>query len=212
MDLSLRRIELLYETLDASAVHEVVYPVSVLDVRRLALGSFVASEIEVSLLSDVVGSLGEVFVEFFPVVILGNFLFDLFLGLRAERILFDFFSLVCDDDPDPRVEERLLAQTRQKRLDVKFRRVGENVRVGLESDRKTVPSVRGTDAFKRLRDISLFEFDRVSLTLVAVVDLEPERQGVDDRRADAVQTARDLVALAAELTAGVKDREDDLEG
>ena len=36
-------------------------------------------------------------------------------------------------------------------------------------------------------------------------------QGVDDRDAYAVQTAGDLVALAAELAAGVQDGEDDLD-
>ena len=39
--------------------------------------------------------------------------------------------------------------------------------------------------------------------------LEPLRQRVHDRDADAVETARDLVALAAELAAGVELRQDD---
>ncbi len=41
---------------------------------------------------------------------------------------------------------------------------------------------------------------------------EPLREGVDDRDADAVEAARDLVALAAELAAGVEHREHDREG
>ena len=47
------------------------------------------------------------------------------------------------------------------------------------------------------------------LVVVAVeVDLEdePRRERVDDRDAHAVQAARDLVALAAELAAGVQRR------
>ena len=42
-------------------------------------------------------------------------------------------------------------------------------------------------------------------------DAQPLRQGVDDAHADAVQAARDLVATAAELAAGVEHRVDDLE-
>ena len=42
------------------------------------------------------------------------------------------------------------------------------------------------------------------------LDLEPARQRVDDRHADAVQAAGDLVALAAELAARVQHREHDL--
>ena len=43
------------------------------------------------------------------------------------------------------------------------------------------------------------------------VEVETLRKRVDDRHADAVETARDLVAAAvAELAAGVQDGEDDL--
>ena len=41
-------------------------------------------------------------------------------------------------------------------------------------------------------------------------EVEPRRERVDDRDADAVQTARDLVALAAELAARVQRGEHDL--
>ena len=52
------------------------------------------------------------------------------------------------------------------------------------------------------------------VVLAVAVDLEDQlgRQGVDDRDAHAVQAARDLVALAAELPAGVQHREHDLGG
>ena len=48
--------------------------------------------------------------------------------------------------------------------------------------------------------------------LAVAVDLEhePGGEGVDDRDPDAVQTAGDLVALAAELSAGVQGGQDDL--
>jgi NAD(P)H-dependent FMN reductase len=51
------------------------------------------------------------------------------------------------------------------------------------------------------------------LVVVAVaVDFEDQflRERVDDRDAHAVQSARDLVALAAEFAAGVQDGQNDL--
>ena len=52
----------------------------------------------------------------------------------------------------------------------------------------------------------------VAAAIVAVVDLDPFGQRVDDRRADAVQSSRELIAVAAELTAGVKNGIDHLQG
>ena len=50
------------------------------------------------------------------------------------------------------------------------------------------------------------------VSLALDLDLEPGREGVDDGRADAVQSARDRVAAAAELAAGVQHGEHDLDG
>jgi hypothetical protein len=49
--------------------------------------------------------------------------------------------------------------------------------------------------------------------LAVALDLDAQlaRQGVDDRDADAVQAAGDLVSLAAELAAGVKNRQNDFD-
>ena len=54
------------------------------------------------------------------------------------------------------------------------------------------------------------EHHRVAAAVAPDLHLEPARQRVDDRDADAVQAAGDLVALAAELAAGVEHREHDL--
>ncbi len=54
------------------------------------------------------------------------------------------------------------------------------------------------------------EHHRVPAAVAADLHLEPARKRVHDRDADAVQAARDLVALAAELAAGVEHREHDL--
>src|ERR687897_2825560 len=52
----------------------------------------------------------------------------------------------------------------------------------------------------------------VDLAVATHLDLAPLREGVYDRGADAVQTAGDFVAAAAELAAGVEDRHDHLQG
>ncbi len=49
------------------------------------------------------------------------------------------------------------------------------------------------------------------VALAVDLDVEPRRQRVDDRDADAVQAAGDLVAAAAELAAGVQHGEHDLD-
>ena len=53
---------------------------------------------------------------------------------------------------------------------------------------------------------------RPDLPVAADLDREPLGERVHDRDADAVQAAGDLVALAAELAAGVQLRQDDRDG
>jgi len=52
----------------------------------------------------------------------------------------------------------------------------------------------------------------VDLAVAADFDLEPLGEGVDDRCADAVEAAGDLVPAAAEFSTCVEDGHDDLEG
>ncbi len=52
----------------------------------------------------------------------------------------------------------------------------------------------------------------IDLAVAADLDLEPFRQGVDGRNADAVQSGSDLVAAAAELAAGMEDGHHHLQG
>ena len=49
-----------------------------------------------------------------------------------------------------------------------------------------------------------------TIAVAADLDRQPLRKGVDHRKADAVQAAGDLVALAAELAAGVQHGQHDL--
>jgi hypothetical protein len=92
--------------------------------------------------------------------------------------------------------------------------VVEDRRVGREGDRRP-----GASARRRTGDLQLpLRLATVlegHLIVVAVaIDLEDQfgRQRVDDRDTDTVESARDLVAPAAELSAGVQRREDDLGG
>ena len=83
--------------------------------------------------------------------------------------------------------------------------------VGVEGDRRAGLAALGGGG-ARFGDLALHFSAVFELELVAVapaVDFDDHlgRQGVDHRDAHAVEAARDLVALAAELAAGVEDRE-----
>ena len=84
------------------------------------------------------------------------------------------------------------------------------VRVGPERDRRAGAfGVAG--AHERPGGLAAVVERLLVVAAVAVdLELEPARQRVHDRHADAVQAAGDLVALAAELAAGVQHREHDL--
>ena len=71
---------------------------------------------------------------------------------------------------------------------------------------------RRADDCQRLRRHAALEGDLVDLAVALDLDFHARRQGVDDGNADAVQAARDLVAVAAELAARVQDGQDDLDG
>ena len=115
---------------------------------------------------------------------------------------------VRNRDLEAGVQEGLLAHPPVEGLVVVLQGV-EHLGVGLEGDgRAGVVAVADHAHF--LGDGAAGEFHLVDLALLVDLDLEPLGQGVDDRRADAVQAAGDLVAAAAELAAGVQDREDDL--
>ncbi len=66
------------------------------------------------------------------------------------------------------------------------------------------------DYFERIHGLPALVSLLVDVALVVNENLEPLRQRIDDRSADAVQAAGDLVAASAELAARVQDREDDL--
>ena len=119
-------------------------------------------------------------------------------------------ALVAEADLEALVEERHLAQPLDQRL---------GAELGLLEDRGVGPERDGRAVLLRRRRLAsslscgLAALGEVLLPLAAVaVDLEVEaaRQRVDHRHADAVEAAGDLVALAAELPAGVQHGQHDL--
>ena len=69
--------------------------------------------------------------------------------------------------------------------------------------------VTGADHLQRGDGMSaVFKADKVNGSLMIDIDLQPLTEGVNDRGADTVQTARYLIGTAAELAAGMKDGKD----
>ena len=68
-----------------------------------------------------------------------------------------------------------------------------------------------TDDRHLLRDLAAGEFHLIDVAVLVHLHRQPLGKGVDDARAHAVQTAGDLIASAAELTARVQHGIDDLE-
>ena len=116
-----------------------------------------------------------------------------------------------DADAQAAREERRLAQALLERRELEVERL-EDLGVRQERDRRAGllrrlallqrPLRRAADVLLRPRE-----------AVAADLDVELLRERVDDRDADAVEAAGDLVAAAvAELAAGVQDRQDDLDG
>src|SRR5581483_12017885 len=117
--------------------------------------------------------------------------------------------LVAEDDLEALGEERHLPQPLEERLGPELGLL-EDRRVGPEGHRRTLLAGAG-DALERPFGPAAVDEGLDEPPAVAVdLELEAGGEGVDDRHADAVQAARDLVALAAELAAGMEGREHDL--
>ena len=117
-------------------------------------------------------------------------------------------ALIDQRQPQAARQERHLALARLDHLEVDLGRL-EDVGVGLERDGRAVLGRRL--ALDELRGrLAAREALRPDEAVAAHLDRQPLRERVDDRDADAVQAAGDLVAAAAELAAGVQHRQHDL--
>ncbi len=118
-------------------------------------------------------------------------------------------ALVPEDDPQPAREERGLAQTLCERRRVELRLL-EDLGVREERDRRAGLVLRGdADLLHVPGGLATCELLPVELAVAADLGDQPLRERVHDGDADSVQPSRDLVAVAAELAAGVELRQHD---
>ena len=118
-------------------------------------------------------------------------------------------SLVAKDDAQPARQEGRLAQALEQRRSVQLGLL-EDLRVGKERDRRARLAL-GRDAGRLdlRRGLSARELLAVHLSVTPHLGHEPLGERVDDGDTDAVEAARHLVAVAAELPSGVELRQHD---
>ena len=132
-------------------------------------------------------------------------------ALGVELLGLPLAALVVQRDPQPPGQERGLAHPLGQRREVVLD-VEEDLGVGQEADQRPGGLARGALGQLVLRLAALVVLVP-DVTLAVDLEMKALGERVDDRDADAVEAAGDLVAAAvAELAAGVKDGEDDLGG
>ena len=125
----------------------------------------------------------------------------------VEAMALAGFALVVQRDRDAGVQERELAQALGERVEAEFGDL-EDLRVGLERDLRAAALRRAGDGEVDQRLAALVAL-LVGLLVAPDLEVEPLRQRVDHRHADAVQAAGHLVAAVVELAAGVQHRQRD---
>ena len=128
----------------------------------------------------------------------------------VEAMALAGFALIVQRDGDAGVEERELAQAAGERVEAEFGDL-EDLRVGLERDLGAAALGRAGDREVAERLAALVAL-LVRVLVAPDLEIEPLRQRVDDRHADAVQAARNLVGAVVELAAGVQHRQRDFRG
>ncbi len=138
----------------------------------------------------------------------GDEVLDAALVVELDRLA-AFGALVGERDAQPLRQERRLAEAREQRRGVVHGLV-EDLRVCEERDGRAGLARLADDLHRPLRHAAR-ELLAIDLAVAADLGDEPFGERVHDRGADAVQAAGDLVAVAAELAAGMQLREHDLE-
>ena len=116
-------------------------------------------------------------------------------------------ALVVERDENAGVQKRQLAQPLRQRVEAEFDRF-ENLGIGPERDFRAALLRRAGDLQIALR-LAARVFLLEHLAVAPDLEVELLRQRVDDRHADAVQAAGDLVAVVVEFAAGVQHRQHD---
>ena len=119
-------------------------------------------------------------------------------------------ALVGERDRDAVVEEGELAQAMLQRVKA-VGRDGEDLGVGDEVDARA-RCIRCADLVQLRRGDAARKGDRKDFPVAAHLDVHLRGEGVDDGDADAVESPRDLVAVAAEFAARMEDGQNDLDG
>ena len=132
-----------------------------------------------------------------------------------DVLLRRFRALVAEDDANAAVEERHLAEAGLEHVVLEIARLENAVRVILVLDVRPEADGRAgalglADHLEVVEHLAARILLLVDLSFLIDVDLHVLGERVDHRRADAVQTAGDLVAAAAELAARVQHCQTDL--
>ena len=125
--------------------------------------------------------------------------------------LLDRVAHVGQHDPHAGIEEGELAQPVLQRREVELGH-GEGARARQERHLGAALVVRGADHRQRSERVAVAELDEMLLAVAPDRELEPGRERVHHRDADAVQAARDLVGVLVEFPAGMQMGHDDLGG
>ena len=96
-----------------------------------------------------------------------------------------------------------------ERCKIKFGDVVKCFRARQKRDLGAALAIGVANDRKRRNRVAVMKFDKMFFAAAPDPALEPRRQRVDDRYADAVQTARNLVGILVELAARVKLGKDD---
>ncbi len=123
--------------------------------------------------------------------------------------LLDGVTLVGQHDADAGIEERQFAQAVLQRRPVEFRH-GEGLLGGQERHLGAAPLEGRADIDERGDRLAVAELDDGFAAVAPDRELEHARQRIDDGDADTVQSARHLVGILVELSAGMELGHDDL--
>ena len=128
-------------------------------------------------------------------------LFALALGMAVIR----------QDDAHARIQEREFPQPMLQGVVIVLDH-RERIGRGQEGDFRALPALGIAHHRERRHGLAMAELHGVFLAVTENAQLEPARQGVDHRDADAVQAARDLVGILVEFPARMELGHDDLGG
>ncbi len=112
-------------------------------------------------------------------------------------------TFIGNGDVDAAIQERLLPHTGMQCLIV-INQIIKHLRVRLEADGGTC-LIGGANDRHFLSHLSTGELHLINLTIFKHLNRHPLGQGIDNRGTHAVETAGNLIAAAAKLTAGMED-------